>query len=335
MTRGLATASRLAAWLAFAAAAGATIAGGAQAQVPSSWERAFPKTDFSKRAVDVDSILSGGVPKDGIPSIDEPAFEPAAGRQDWLAPTEPVIGLEINGDARAYPLRILTWHEIVNDVVGGKPVAVTYCPLCNAAIVFEAELDGRHMTFGTTGKLRNSDLVMYDRQTETWWQQFTGRAIIGEQVGTKLTFVPARLESWEKFLSRHPEGKVLVPNDPDMRNYGRNPYAGYDSASSPFLYRGPMPEKMPAMGRVVVVGEEAWDMRLLRERKRIETETHVLTWEPGQNSALDSSAIPRGRDVGNVTVQEKTEDGLKDAVYDVTFAFVFKAFKPDGTWHVL
>jgi hypothetical protein len=314
------------AWLALAV--------GAWAQVPGSWTRAFPETDFTRHSVELDSIMSGGVPKDGIPSIDEPTFESAQQRRDWLAPTEPVIGLEIGGDARAYPLRVLTWHEIVNDRVGGTPVAVTFCPLCNAAIVFDAEIKGQHLTFGTTGKLRHSDLVMYDRQTGTWWQQFTGTGIVGELTGTKLKMLPARLESWESFLERHPDGKVLVPNDPNARPYGRNPYAGYDSASSPFLYRGPMPEKMPAMSRVVVVGDEAWDLRLLRDKGRIEPKTHVIEWRAGQNSALDTADIGQGKDVGNVIVREKTDDGLKDAVYDVTFAFVFKAFHPEGTWHV-
>lgn len=303
-------------------------------QAPQSWKRAFPETDFSKHAVALDSIISGGVPKDSIPSIDAPEFEPASARRDWLADTEPVIGLSINGDARAYPLRVLTWHEIVNDTVGGTPVAVTFCPLCNAAIVFEATVDGQRLTFGTTGKLRHSDLVMYDRQTGSWWQQFTGQGIVGEHSGRKLTFVPARLESWSSFLQRHPDGRVLVPADPNARPYGRNPYAGYDEAQAPFLYRGPMPEELPAMARVIVVGEDAWELALLRDRGRIETDSHVLRWSPGQNSALDASQIPEGRDVGNVVVQRKTAEGLQDAVYDVTFAFVFKAFHPDGTWHL-
>lgn len=316
----------LTAWLALATAA--------WAQAPGSWTRAFPETDFTQHSVELDSIMSGGVPKDGIPSIDEPAFEAAQARRDWLAPTEPVIGLEVGGDARAYPLRVLTWHEIVNDSVGGQPVAVTFCPLCNAAIVFDARVKGQHLTFGTTGKLRHSDLVMYDRQTGTWWQQFTGIGIVGELTGTMLEMLPARLESWESFLERHPDGRVLVPNGPNARPYGRNPYAGYDSASSPFLYRGPMPEKMPAMSRVVVVGDEAWDLRLLQDKGRVETATHVIEWRAGQNSALDTADIGQGQDVGNVIVREKTDDGLKDAVYDVTFAFVFKAFHPEGTWHV-
>ena len=174
----------------------ALLAGPVLAQAPESWQRAFPKTDFSRHAVPYAEIRSGGVPKDGIPSIDDPEFAPVAARRDWLADREPVIGLSIDGDARAYPLRVLTWHEIVNDTVGGTPVAVTYCPLCNAAIVFEATVDGQRLSFGTTGKLRHSDLVMYDRQTGTWWQQFTGRGIVGAHTGRKLTFVPARLESW-------------------------------------------------------------------------------------------------------------------------------------------
>ena len=310
------------------------LAAPALAQVPESWQRAFPATDFSKQAVAFDEIQSGGVPKDGIPSIDAPEFAPVAERTDWLADREPVIGLAIDGDARAYPLRVLTWHEIVNDTVGGTPVAVTYCPLCNAAIVFEATVDGQRLKFGTTGKLRHSDLVMYDRQTGTWWQQFTGRGIVGDHTGAKLTFVPARLESWGEFRQRHPDGRVLVPSDPDARPYGRNPYAGYDSAERPFLYRGPMPEDIAPMARVVVVDGEAWALDLVRQKKRIETDSHVIAWAAGQASALDAREIARGRDVGTVTVRRKTGDGLKDAVYDVTFAFVFKAFHPEGTWHL-
>jgi hypothetical protein len=175
---------------------------------------------------------------------------------------------------------------------------------------------------------------MYDRQTGTWWQQFTGRGIVGEHTGDKLTFVPARLESWGDFRKRHPDGRVLVPSDPNARPYGRNPYAGYDSAERPFLYRGPMPEKLPAMARVVVVDGEAWALDLVQKKRRIETDSHVIAWTAGQASALDAREIARGRDVGTVTVRKKTDGGLTDAVYDVTFAFVFKAFHPEGTWHV-
>ncbi|MEQ8193857.1 MAG: DUF3179 domain-containing (seleno)protein, partial [Rhodospirillales bacterium] len=153
------------------------------------WQEKWPKTDFSRTKIDLSEIISGGPPKDGIPSIDRPRFTPL-GNAGNLAPTEPVIGLIVNGDARAYPLRILMWHEIVNDEVGGVPVAVTYCPLCNSAIVFKRTVQNRVLSFGTTGLLRHSDLVMYDRQTESWWQQFTGDAIVGKLTGQELQMLP-------------------------------------------------------------------------------------------------------------------------------------------------
>lgn len=299
---------------------------------PQRWQSEWPRTDFSTRSIDLSEILSGGPPKDGIPSIDDPKFTPVA-EADNLAPTEPVIGLAVNGDARAYPLRILTWHEIVNDTVGGVPVAVTYCPLCNAAIVFDRRLNGEAVAFGTTGKLRHSDLVMYDRKTESWWQQFLGEAIVGELTGTRLDVLPARLEAWQRFAARHPDGRVLVPTNPNLRRYGANPYVGYDSASTPFLYAGTYPEGIAPMARVVAVGDQAWALDLLRRAQRVEQEDLVVTWEPGQNSALDSRAIAEGQDVGNVLVQRRTDQGLRDVPYDVTFAFVFHAFRPDGTLH--
>lgn len=293
------------------------------------WRSEWPNTDFALHSIDYDEILSGGPPKDGIPSIDAPKFVPVSAA-DNLAPTEPVVGLVIEGEARAYPLRILTWHEIVNDVIGGKPVTVTYCPLCNSAIVFDRTLDGQVLEFGTTGKLRNSDLVMYDRTTESWWQQFLGEAIVGELTGKKLKMLPSRLESWERFVARHPEGVVLVPNDENIRSYGQNPYDGYDTSATPFLYRGEMPDGIEPMARVVAVGERAWSMSLLRANGKIESDDLVLTWEAGQNSALDHRTISKGRDVGNVIVQQRRNGELQDVPYDVTFAFVFHAFHPDG-----
>ncbi|MEE2970884.1 MAG: DUF3179 domain-containing (seleno)protein [Pseudomonadota bacterium] len=165
---------------------------------PSSWKFEWGKTDFSNHSVEFSEIMSGGPPKDGIPSIDDPNFVALADLKG-VAATEPVIGFSHNGDARAYPLRILIWHEIVNDTVGGMPITVTYCPLCNSAIVFDRRLDGRLLDFGTTGKLRKSDLVMYDRQTESWWQQFIGEGIVGEMTGKRLKMLPARVESLANF----------------------------------------------------------------------------------------------------------------------------------------
>ena len=297
---------------------------------PDRWKREGWTTDFSSHTVDYSEILSGGPPKDGIPSIDDPQFVTIAEIDD-IADQEPVMGLEINGDARAYPLRVLMWHEIVNDTVGGRPVAVTYCPLCNAALVFDRVLGGQADTFGTTGKLRNSDLVMYDRRTESWWQQFTGEAIAGEKTGARLDLVPSRLESFARFKARHPEGKVLVPNNEGMRNYGANPYLGYDTMNRPFLFQGELPQDIPAMARVVVVrdGSEpiVVSMQKVREEGPLERDGYTITWEPGQASALDTGRIAKGRDVGNIVVQKAGAD----VPYDVTFAFVAHAFMPDVT----
>ncbi|MBK8908646.1 MAG: DUF3179 domain-containing protein [Rhodospirillales bacterium] len=312
------------------AAFGLPVAGLASPADP--WRAEWPRTDFARHTVPLEDIISGGPPKDGIPSIDDPRFVPVAASTD-LSPQEPVIGLIIDGDARAYPLRILHWHEIVNDVVGGRPVAVIYCPLCNLPLVWDRRLEGCVLDFGTTGKLRHSDLVMYDRATESWWQQATGTAIIGTLAGERLKEIPSRLESFARFRERAPTGRVLVPADPTARPYGVNPYAGYDSAGHPFLYRGDVPGGSPPMARVVAIGNEAWSLELLRQRRRIETDDLIISWDAGQASALDTRQVADGRDVGNILVQRHTASGLEDAAHMITFAFAFFAFHPEGVLH--
>lgn len=302
----------------------------AAAQVPASWLREFPLNGFQESRVDFSEILSGGPPRDGIPAIDSPRFESVAAQSAVLDANEPVVSLSHGGEAKAYPLRVLTWHEIANDTIGDLPVAVTFCPLCNTAIVFERRVGGQATTFGVSGKLRNSDMVMYDRLTETWWQQFSGEAIVGTQAGERLRIIPSRLESFERFAGRHPQGQVLVPSNPNARPYGANPYVGYDSAARPFLFKGALPSDIAPMTRVVRVAGTAWSLPLLQSMGRIETPELVLTWQPGQASALDTRQISSGRDVGNVLVQRKTDSGLEDMAYEVTFAFVFKAFEPEG-----
>ena len=301
-----------------------------QAPAPG-WEREWPATDFSRSTVPFGEILSGGPPKDGIPAVDEPEFGPVAD-ETRLEPAEPVVSLELDGAARAYPLRYLIWHEIVNDVVAGVPVAVTYCPLCNSALVFESRVDGTDLTFGVSGKLRHSDLIMYDRQSESWWQQFLGAGIVGVHAGTQLTAIPVLLESWESFRSGYPEGEVMQqPNFP--RPYGHNPYRGYDTSPFPFLYRGNLdmlPDNVAPLSRVVRVGERAWPLARLREEGEILEAGLRLNWREGQASALDTSEISKGRDVGNVTVQDADNGDL--IVHEVIFAFVFQAFVPEGVW---
>lgn len=299
----------------------------------ASWEREGWKTDFQKMAVEPSEILSGGPPKDGIPPIDAPKFVAVTAATD-LTDRDPIISLEINGDARAYPLRVMTWHEIVNDTVGSQPVVVTYCPLCNSAIVFDAVVNGEIHTFGTTGKLRNSDLVMYDRLTESWWQQFTGRAIAGAYLGNKLNLLPSRLEAWSDFKARHPKGKVLVPNNPGIRNYGRNPYVNYDIATRPFLFNGELPKGVPAMARVVVIRQGnktpiAVAMAAVRETGIYETNGLTLRWKEGQASALHAENISSGREVGTITVESRDDRSQGPLTHDITFAFVAHAFFPE------
>ncbi|MEQ8479399.1 MAG: DUF3179 domain-containing protein [Hoeflea sp.] len=298
---------------------------------PDRWKAEGWKTDFSRSTVDFSSIISGGPPRDGIPPIDDPSFVPVED-VTGLDEREPVMSVMIGGEARAYPLRMMIWHEIVNDTLGGRAIAVTYCPLCNAAIVFDRTVDGSETTFGTTGKLRNSDLVMYDRQTESWWQQFTGEAIAGERTGMTLEVIPSRLEAWKHFRDRHPDGQVLTPGNPDLRDYGRNPYAGYDTSGVPFLYRGPMPEGILPLSYVVVIRETeappvVISLDRVRREGRIELKNGaVVTWVPGVRSALDDRAIAEGRQIGSVTVMRKGED----IAHELTFAFVVRAFLPEA-----
>lgn len=231
------------------------MAGGVSA---NEWRNKFgdqwPRTDFEHTTVDVSEIISGGPPKDGIPAIDRPRLETTEEAAAWLHPREPVIALDIEGQARAYPLQILIWHEIVNDTLAGTPVSVTFCPLCNAAIVFDRRLAGRVLDFGTTGKLRLSDLVMYDRQTESWWQQFSGTAIAGDYAGRELERIAAPIVAFEDFRDAHPGGDVLSRQTGHRRDYGQNPYRGYDRiGDQPFLLRQPADPRLPAMERVLGV----------------------------------------------------------------------------------
>lgn len=301
------------------------------AQVSPRVAQAWPDIDFSEALVDPSEIISGGVGRDGIPPVYNPAFE-SQSEASWLTASEPVISVELNGVARTYPLQIMTLHEIVNDRIGDVPIAVTYCPLCNAAIVFDRRLGGQTLTLGVSGLLRHSDLIMWDHETESLWQQFEGRAIAGDQAGAELVRIPSRLESYAEFQARHPDGEVLSRPRPNYP-YGRNPYVGYDELwQQPFLYRGDMPDGIPPMLRVVVVDDQAWNLALVAEAGEVISGDIRLTRQAEQNSALDAAAISRGRLVTGVQVEARDENGdWQLRPYDVTFAFVFHAFHPEGT----
>ncbi len=265
------------------------------------------------------------IPMDGIPALDEPRFEPVI-EVNWLADQEPVIAFELDGDARAYPLQIMTWHEIVNDEVGGTPVAVTFCPLCNTAIAFERpRIEGEVTTFGTSGKLINSNLIMYDRATESLWPQVTGVGVAGELEGMQLKRLPARIVSWQEFKSAFPSGQVLSRDTGHERSYGENPYPGYDDVnSSPFLFSGETDGRLAALERVLGVAEEgevvAFPYFQLKQdashglavaNERIGSKPVVVFWKSGAVSALDRSNISASRDVGAAVAYSRRIDGME------------------------
>ena len=291
--------------------------------------------------IDLDRLVSGGPPPDGIPAIDRPLFHPA-GDVDFLDDREPVVAIEVNGDARAYPVQILTWHEIVNDTVGGEPITISYCPLCNSAIAYDRRVGDRVLDFGTSGLLFNSALVMYDRQTESLWSHFTAQAVAGGLTGEELGRRPTALVAWSEWRSANPDGLVLSRSTGHQRDYGRNPYTGYDDIDqSPFLFDGEADGRLRAMTRIVGIndGDDAVAVQLdsLLELGVLETSLagrDIVVWaRPGTASALDDSRIPDGRDVGATGVFEAELDGRP-----LSFERVDDGFVDDQTgslWNVL
>lgn len=290
----------------------------------SGWQ-----TDFSRHNVPLTEITPGGPSRDGIPPIDAPRYVPIADADAWLEATEPVIAVaeEVAGQsgqiaARAYPLQIMVWHEIVNDILGGQPRLVTFCPLCNTAIAFDRRLDPSDPNatvydFGTTGNLRGSDLVMWDRQSESWWQQITGEAIVGALTGSRLTPIPAQIVGWSAFKAAYPDGDVLSKETGFSRSYGQNPYVGYDDIdSSPFLFDGRTDDRLPPMERVVglVLDAEAvaYPLPALAAARAVNDEVAgqpvAILFAPGARSALDTAAIAQGRDVGQAGVFVRARD---------------------------
>jgi hypothetical protein len=293
------------------------------------------RTDFTRRAVDLSEIQSGGPPKDGIPSIDRPKFVAGTSAR-WLTDREPVVMVQVGATTRMYPIQILIWHEIVNDTIDTTPIAVTYCPLCNTALVFDRRVENRVLEFGTTGKLRNSDLVMYDRQTETWWQQFGGDGIVGELTGTQLRRVPSRLVSFAQARRIAPQARVLSRDTGFEREYGSNPYLGYDAPGSPTLFDTERADdrRLDPKERVVFIATAtealAIPLSVLRTKRSlsvtIDGKRFRVNWTPGTASALDTDEIASGRDVGSTDVRDTQG---RPVAFDEPFWFAVAAFRPD------
>jgi hypothetical protein len=300
------------------------------------------RTDFSKSLVPLGEIISGGPPPDGIPALDRPTFITPKEADQWLGLKEPVLAVSVGDDARAYPLQILIWHEIVNDTVGGRPVAVTYCPLCNSGIVFDRMIRGKVYDFGTSGRLYKSDLVMYDRQTHSLWAQMEGRAIVGDLAGATLAVLPSNTLAYGAWKEFYPHGKVLSKETGVSRRYGQNPYAAYDSPDSlPFLFSGDLDWRLPPKERVVGVrlngAARAYPFGQLAKRNVVHDSVNgqpvVVFYRPGVLSALDQSEIAASREVGATAVFSPVIDRIS-----LTFEAVEGGFRDRNTgslWNLL
>jgi hypothetical protein len=281
----------------------------------SGWE-----TDFSKHSVPLSEFQSGGPPRDGIPPVDEPKPTSQADAEEWLSEREPVLVVEVGDQVRAYPVQILVWHEIVNDSLGGRPIAVTYCPLCNSSLVFDRRVGDRTLTFGTTGNLRRSDLVMWDRQTESWWQQLSAEAVVGELTGTRLKVLPSQTLSWADFKRIHPGGDVLSRDTGAERDYGSTPYVGYDRPDTePFLFGEEADDRLPPKERVLAVFAEDETVvvpfsRLAREpvvRTQAGGRPVVIFYKGGVESPFDEPSITGSRDIGTAAAFDSRLDGRR------------------------
>ena len=309
------------------------IAPTAREELPSALDE-MANDAFPEPLIDVSRILSGGPPPDGIPSIDNPIFQ-SASAVDWLTPAEAVLALEVDGEVRAYPIQVLTWHELVNDTIGDTPVTISYCPLCNSALAYDRRLGDRILDFGTSGRLFNSSLVMYDRQTESLWTHFDGRAVVGALTGAELDTFPISTVSWEDFRTANPDALVLTRNTGFTRDYGRNPYEGYDDASTrPFLFDGEFDDRLDPKARVVVVRDVsgpavALELGQLLADGVVEFEAHgralVAVLDTGTASPLDRSELAAGYDQGAVGVFENSLDGEELSLSRVADGFLDEA----------
>ena len=272
----------------------------------------WPYTNFCKHSVPYEEIRWGGRQRDSIPAIDSPMFETIPEAELWLTDREPVLVLQLEDDVRAYPISILIWHEIVNDVVAEQPIVITYCPLCNSGLAFERRLDGQLLDFGVSGNLRFADLIMYDRQTESWWQQFSGEGIVGELTGKRLKQVPVSLVSFADFKTQFPNGRILSIFTGYDRRYSENPYINYDSRLQhhPTFFNGELDERLVSKMRVMTIrmGEiaVAYPYDLLTENgvihDQIEGQDLVVFWQSGTNTPLYQQYIPEARDAGSAAI---------------------------------
>lgn len=304
------------------------------------------ETDFSNSIIDLEELIVGipiSDPRDAIPPIDNPRFEPVSA-SDWIEDQEPGVLIEIEGDARFYPLSVMTRHEIVNDEVGGIPVAVTYCPLCNTALVFDRRFEGETLRLGVSGLLRNSDLVMWDDVTQTLWQQVTGEAIVGEHAGKSLTPLASAIVRWADFRDSHPDGQALSSNQLFGLVYGSNPYEFYSSRDRPYNFlRGEIDDRFPALERVVGISvngiDKAYPFSLISEVRVVHDnlagQEVVVFWGASDTAdALDSGLIADAIGIGTGIVYNPVVDGQR-LTFEASGDTEFVDNETGTTWSIL
>lgn len=288
------------------------------------------RTNTAKKLISIEELSAGGPGKDDIPAITAPKFQKPFDVLRWLVDREPVISVTVGKTTRAYPLQILIWHEIINDRIEGVPIAVTFCPLSYTAGVYKRTVKGRTLTFGVTGMLRNSAMIMYDRQTETLWQQFTGRALVGDLAGCKLEQIPSQLISFGQFTETNKHSKVLSRQTGCVRPYGENPYLGYDDASSlPVMFTGNVIALLPPMEKVIAVdisGRPVAYPSYITTKKgvindEISNQPIAVFHNDGAVSALDRQWIRNSRPTGSTAVFSRILEGQR-----LTFAYDGKYF---------
>ena len=285
-------------------------------QVTASWP-----TDWSMSSIDLGELLLGIQmidPRDAIPPIDAPVFESVTEASAWLEDRVPGMIVLIGGEVRFYPLGILHRHEIVNDQIGGVPVAVTYCPLCNTALAFDRRVGDETLRFGVSGLLRNSDLVMWDDRSVSLWQQITGEAVVGTATGTVLAPLPAAIVSFGEFAASYPEGVSLARESGAAIPYVSNPYVGYSSRQAPYpFYTGEIDPRYRALDRVVGVTEGgaaiAYPFPVISALGVVNDTVGgvpvVVFWGGDTADALDTRQVSEGRAVGTGLAYRRTVDG--------------------------
>jgi hypothetical protein len=271
-----------------------------------------------KYIVDPADIKPGGPPMDGIPSIDNPKFVSLEDADKWIEDNELVLAIIYKDTTRVYPLQVLVWHEIVNDNIAGDPILITYCPLCGSGIAYERTLNGVEVEFGTSGKLYNSNLVMYDRKTETYWSQIDGLGILGELTGHQLKPVSIDTVVWRDWKAEHPDSEVLSKKTGFIRPYGNDPYGSYYENSIVFF---PVENQDTSVHpKTVIFGIEvngvfkAYKEEDLKELKTIQDE-------------IGGEKITLTRSDGGV-VKIMTDSG-QEIVKERDFFFAWYAFHPD------